>query len=136
SLLIIFRSPGRRWPHGPKLDLLGVGWWFEYKKVRSQVGLQVPVGERHMKAWQIRCLRVRHNQIPWKRALTGIDPDFPMDSATLEGQVLARRPVYHRGAYNECTGQVFSQNGVGIVKHEVCRREVNAGFVLHDFQQL
>src|SRR5262245_52680742 len=96
--LLPLLSPGRRWRLGAKFDLLGAGWWFEDEIVRSQLGLQVPVGELDLKARQILSLRVSHCQISRQRARAGLNPHFPMDPATLEGQVLARRTIHRGGA--------------------------------------
>src|SRR5882757_1878720 len=98
---------GRRGRWGTKLDFFGFRRRAEYERVRRESGLQVPVGELDQKAREILNARVSHNQIPRQRFLAGLNPDFPMDPATLERKVFARRTIDSGGADNECAGQIL-----------------------------
>src|SRR6266481_8050054 len=97
---------GRRGRWGTKFDFFGFRRRAEYKRVRRESGLQVPVGEFDEKARKILNRCISHSQIARQRFLAGLNPDFPMDPAALERKVFARRTSDGGGADKECAGQV------------------------------
>ena len=50
--------------------------------------------------------------------------------------MLARRTIHRGGTDHKRAGQIFRQHGVRVAVHDVGGSEVNAGFVLHDVQQV